>query len=127
MGSTMNFKETESFSKTAVGTPLHRIERWFLGLFSTLVACSWVGISLAELHLFGKALLLGISLPLGLVGMLIAWRSTRQTRGLQPPPFADQNVLSLGSLLALGMFLFFQPGEYLFNGLDASVYLNTGS
>ena len=97
-------KASGTLATLEVGVPLHRIERWFLYAFLILAACSWVGISVAELHLFSKLSLLGFSTPLVLAGTAIVLRSMRRTTDLNSPPLADQRTNFVGAMLALGFF-----------------------
>lgn len=121
----MDSKVFEKSAVLEVEAPLHRIECWFLYGFLILATSSWVGIGLAELHLFGKVFLLSFSTLLGLACMAIASRSMRAVRDPISPRFIDQQTIFVGGMLVLGTFLFFQPAEYLFDGFDASVYVNT--
>lgn len=100
-------------------------ELLFVAIFLPIASFSWVGILLAELNAFS-----GWRVGLGggaLSAAAIAWalRDLRSTR-IQVAPIPRSRWLLIGALLIAGTALFAQPGEYLIEGSDASVYLATG-
>lgn len=101
------------------------VEVAFLLLFPICATVSWVGITLAVFHLYRGN-------TLGLISLLVCGLGPFVTMRLMQASIAPWNPASISSWLSLvallmaGGFVFFQPGEYLFNGSDASVYVNVG-
>jgi hypothetical protein len=101
---------------------LSPIEAAFLLLVALLASFSWVAITLAELHLFRPWLLGGVALIVCGAAVMLTWRDTRSGLKLGPGVRPGEGA-ALAALLALAAVLFFQPGDYLVDGGDASVYL----
>jgi hypothetical protein len=105
--------------------PFSRLERAFTGLFIPIAAVSWVGMLFAEGGMFT---LLRVLVGAGLV-TAGAWKLMARDWRAEPvsgAPAGRGSHLWLGVALAATVVLYSQPGEYLIEGADASVYLAVG-
>lgn len=102
------------------------LEYGFTLLLLLIAVISLVGITLAEFHLYRWITLLSASLLIG--GPVLVFTSHQLRAYLTPTRLVPTlSWLYLLFILFAGAAMFFQPGEYLFNGSDGSVYVNIGS
>ena len=105
--------------------PFSHLERAFTRLFIPIAAVSWVGMLLSEVGGFT----LGRVLAGGGLLTAAAWKLTASEWRAEPAfraPAARGSYLWLGVALTVAVVLYAQPGEYLIEGADASVYLAVG-
>ncbi len=100
-----------------------RIDTIFTALFGIVAVVSWVGLTLAESHLFRGSVLVA-ALALTAVVLWILRPRAREARTTSDA--APRGGGWLVVWLALAVVLFAKPGEYLIDGGDGSVYLNIG-
>jgi hypothetical protein len=114
-----------SSSHDPLALPFSGLERAFTRLFIPIAAVSWVGILLAEVGVFTLGRVLAAA---GLL-TVAAWKMAAGEWRAEPArrtPSAPGSHLWLGLALAAAAALYSQPGEYLIEGADASVYLAVG-
>jgi hypothetical protein len=105
--------------------PFSPLERAFTRLFIVIAAVSWVGMVLSEAGVFT----LGRVLAGAGLATVAAWKLAASEWRAEPAsrePAARGSHLWLGVALAAAAVLYWQPGEYLIEGADASVYLAVG-
>ncbi len=95
----------------------------FAAVFAAIAVWSWVGIGLAEAGRFYLAELVVLAGPASLLAAALAWRALRAGRQARTGRLA---VAALVGVIAIASWLGAQPGEYLVDGSDGSVYLNIG-
>ncbi len=119
----MDATDFPAHSDDRSSTPLERPELLCIFLFLAIAAVSWVGIALAELGWFAGSAVLGAGAMLTAASW---WLAIRGIRIDHPAPFGRMSrpkLASLAMIFVLSAWLFARPGQYIFEGFDASVYL----
>lgn len=96
-------------------------ERVFLPIAVSVCLTTWLALTLAELGAYSLATLAALVLLLVLAGWLVTRRRAGARIGsLRPDPI-------FLAILALAIFLFARPAEYVIGNSDAGTYVNTGA
>ncbi|MFN2136090.1 MAG: hypothetical protein ACK2UK_09065 [Candidatus Promineifilaceae bacterium] len=110
------------------------IEGIFASLVVGVVATGWLGLVLAELGVFSRALFVLLWLLATSILLAFFWRRRNRGEGNNHPVSAGPASLNrrLPALLfvvwlAAAAWLFFRPHEYIQGGADAGVYVSLGA
>lgn len=97
-------------------------ERLFIPVAVSVCITTWLGLTLAEVGAFS---LLNLS-AIMLLGCTLSWRLARNKMTVWSVRDARPDWIFLATL-ALAIFLFARPAEYVIGNSDAGTYVNTGA
>ncbi len=96
--------------------------RWFIPIAASVCLTTWIGLTLAE---FGAFSIWNVAaLDVGLCALLWLWG--RKRFGAWSLRVSKPDWIFV-ALLALAIFLFARPAEYVLGNSDAGTYINTGA